>query len=163
MNMNEENTARLERPCIRMMHPNTKKSGSMLVVKMNPAHGEVEGRMEFTLLPQDEGKDGLPCFSNQGISMSLTSVEVAMLLEVLRGYCESLCEGRGIFHRCADVMKKMTFQHTIEPIPGYIISMYAKDMHITFHLNLAEALVLSEAMASSLVYMAFGFPVGMEG
>ena len=153
-----------------MCHPNAKGTGSSLQLELHPAHGHVEGSLFAKLAPQktvgsfDGGVRILPTFDWDGaITVRLDILELAQIQEVLRGYREKIADGNGLFHRTAKANTVITFEHRIDPVPGYVLSMSQKSAdgeltRISFILSMTEALALSSALDGAIVHVAFGMP-----
>lgn len=176
--MNETNAtiskASSLRPCYSCCHPNAKGTGCTVRFELHPAHGTIEGSVFVTFAAQktigsyDGGHKILPTFDwANRVTVRLTVNEVAEMLEVFRGYKEVLADGNGLFHRTAKANTIITLEHRTEPTSGYIfgVSRRATDgdtkrMRLLLAMN--EAIVLSEALAGGLLYMAFGIPKVVE-
>ena len=158
------------RPCYSCCHPNAKGSGSSVRFELHPAHGTVEGSVFATFAAQktigsfDGGHKILPTFDwANRITVRFAVNEVAEMLEVFRGYKEKLGEGNGLFHRTDKANTVITLEHRTEPTTGYVFGVSRrttdgalKRIHLMLAMN--EAIVLSEALAGGLLYMAFGIP-----
>lgn len=151
-------------------HPNPKGTGSSVRFEMHPAHGYSEGSIFVTFAAQKtvgssgEGEKTLPTFDWEGgVTVRLSINEVAEVLEVFRGYRERLGDGKGFYHTTMGASTLITLAHRLEPSPGYTFGVSRKMVdgsvrRVGILLSMTESIVLSEAMASSLVYMAFGIP-----
>lgn len=171
MNRESENVrpSRL-RPCYTCCHPNGKGTGSTVRFELHPAHGSVEGSMFVTFAAQKtigsfgNGERVLPTFDWENrITVRLSVNEIAQMLEVFRGYRESICDGNGLFHKTAKSNSVITLEHRIEPAPGYLFSVSRRSpegerRRIGVLLSVTESIVLGEALAGSALYMAFGVP-----
>ena len=155
-------------------HPNVKGTGASVRFEMHPAHGYVEGSIFVTFAPQKtvgscvDGARILPTFDWEGsVTVRLTVNEVAEVLEVFRGYRERLGDGKGLYHSTVGASTVITLEHRLEPSPGYLFGVSRKKAdgsirRASILLSMSESIVLSEAMASSMVYMAFGIPKVFE-
>ena len=158
------------RPRYCCCHPNPKVTGTSVRFELHPAHGYVEGSIFATFALQKsigssgDGARSYPTFDWDGsITVRLSINEVAEILEVFRGYREKLCDGKGFFHSTAGASTVINLAHRLEPSPGYLFGVSRKMAdggirRANILLSMSEATVLSEAMASSMVYMAFGIP-----
>lgn len=158
------------RPRYTCCHPNMKGTGTCVRFELHPAHEYVEGSVFATFASQKtvgaygEGEMIPPTFDWENrITVRLTINEVAELLEVFRGYRERLGDGKGLFHRSQSANTVINLEHRLEPGPGYLFSVSKKSNDGVLHrasilLTMKEAIVLSEALASSMLYMAFGIP-----
>jgi hypothetical protein len=85
------------------------------------------------------------------------------MLEVFRGYRERMGDGKGLFHVTSYSNTVITLDHRLDPEPGYFFGVSRKSgdgslKRIKILLSMNEAIVLSEALGSSMLYMAFGIP-----
>jgi hypothetical protein len=170
--MNESGKGEFEvRPRYVCCHPNPKGTGVSAKFELHPAHEYVEGSIFVTFASQKTlsayGESGKipPTFDwKNSVTVRLTINEIAEMLEVFRGYREKMgSEGKGLFHSSECGNTVITLEHRLEPGPGYLfgVSRKARDgefrrMHIL--LSMKETIVLSEALSSSMLYMAFGIP-----
>ncbi len=162
------------RPCYTCCHPNGKGTGVTARFELHPAHDVVEGSLFVTMASQKtigsfaDGARVLPTFDWDGrVTVRLSINEVAQMLEVFRGYHENISDGRGLFHKTAKANTVITLEHRLEPSPGYLLALSRKAAdgelrRMAILLSMTEAVVLSEALASSMVYMAFGVPSVVE-
>ena len=170
--LNETGKGEFEiRPRYICCHANPKGTGVSVKFELHPAHEYVEGSIFVTFAPQKTlssyGESGKipPTFDwKNSITVRLTINEIAEMLEVFRGYREKMgSEGKGLFHTSECGNTVITLEHRLEPGPGYLfgVSRKAPDgelrrMHML--LSMKETIVLSEALSSSMLYMAFGIP-----
>ena len=158
------------RPCYSCFHPNAKGTGGAVQFELHPAHDYVEGSVfaifasQKTVGSTENGRRVMPTFDWENrITVRLSINEVAQLLEVFRGYRERLCDGNGLFHRTPKANTIITFEHRVEPVPGYVFGVSRKTAEgnlkrISLMLSMAESIVLTEALAGGMIYMAFGMP-----
>ena len=145
-------------------HPNTKGTGSAVRFELHPAEDGREGMIVGLLATQIfDGETYLREFDWQkAIRIILSPLDVAQILEVLRGYHESIGNGKGLFHCNVEHNTVIRFLHLIEPSPAfqlhitrrYIATGSHQEIKIAF--TMPEAIVLGEVFASSLVRMTFG-------
>jgi hypothetical protein len=145
-------------------------TGTSVKFELHPAHDYVEGSVFATFASQKTeashigGKQVYPTFDwENSITIRLTVNEVAEMLEVFRGYREKMGDGKGLFHCSESGNTVITLEHRLEPGPGYLFGVSRKSpdgelrrMHML--LSMKETIVLSEALSSSMLYMAFGIP-----
>ena len=157
-------------PTLTIKHAKAKGTGAMVSFELHPAHDTEIGFVKITFAAQatartyENGKRTDETFDTEnGASVNLSINEVAKLLEVFRGYREKVDDGNGIFIRTDNANAVLTFEHRLEPVPGYLLAISQKTldgelnrMGVLF--SMTEAIVLSEALASSMVYLAFGVP-----
>ena len=172
MNVNETSTAQ---PFVRrtrkvFYHPNGKGTGSALQLELHPAHEDTEGSIFLTLAPQRTigmrtSDDTVhPTFDwRNAVCLKLDLMDLAQLLQVLRGVQESLADGKGLFHRSANASAVIKFEHRIEPIPGYMLDVSKKPLtgdlqRVSFFFRATEAFACALMLEQALVYVAFGIP-----
>ena len=169
--MNESGKGGFEiRPRYVCCHPNPKGTGVSVKFELHPAHEYVEGSIFATFAPQKTvgvyGEAGKipPTFDwRNSVSVRLTINEVAEMLEVFRGYREKMGDGKGLFHCSESGNTVITLEHRLDPGPGYLFGVSRKGVdgelrRMCILLSMKEAIVLSEALSSSMLYMAFGIP-----
>ena len=125
---------------------NIVKTGVTLSVRMALGNGLSAGGLEFHFL-RDDGK---------GASVALNPVSLAKMVQVFRGECESIDDGRGL----RDCGKRFCLSHMIDP-NGYKISVERDggDRYVVF-LDMAEALVLCLVIEHSMPFFLFGEDLG---
>ena len=90
-------------------------------------------------------------------------MDLAQILQVLRGVQESLADGKGLFHRSSNASAVIKFEHRIEPVPGYLLDVSKKQLagdlqRVSFFFRPAEAFACALMLEQALVYVAFGIP-----
>ena len=158
------------RPRYVCCHPNPKGTGTSVKFELHPAHEYVEGSVFATFANQKtvgsygEGEMIPSTFDwERSVTIRLNIDEVAELLEVFRGYRERLGDGKGLFHSSSSGNTVITLEHRLEPAPGYLFGVSRKGSdgdlrRASILLTMKEVIVLSESLASSMFYMAFGIP-----
>ncbi len=102
------------------------------------------------------------------ITVKLDFADLSKILQVLRGECESLEEGRGLYHRTVRTTTRIVFRHLLEPVIGYSLELYRSNnapdgsnsdvrTHIIF--TPWEALGLCESIAGAMHLISFGLPM----
>ena len=172
MNVKETNAAS---PFVRRTRkvfypPNGKGTGSALQLELHPAHEDTEGSVFLTMAPQRtvgkrmEDDTVHPTFDwRNAVCLKLDLMDLAQILQVLRGVQESLADGKGLFHRSANGSAVIKFEHRIEPIPGYMLDVSKKPLigdvsRVCFFFRPAEAFACALMLEHALVYVAFGIP-----
>ena len=138
-------------------HQNAKGTGAMLEMAYRPAADGVEGCLYIGLSPQYKSVFDM----SEKIRYKLTPVEAAEILQVLRGECESIRDGKGLYYKSNGMAVRLQFRHVIEPVCGYSLELYeAIERERTCHIFLSypEALVMSYAIEHALTPMVFGIP-----
>ncbi len=173
--MNEKETRDVQ-PFVRrarkvFYHPNGKGTGSALQLELHPAHEDTEGSVFLTIAPQlsigvrMDTDTVHPTFDwRNAICLKLNLMDLAQLLQVLRGVQESLADGKGLFHRSSNASAIIKFEHRIEPVPGYLLDVSKKPLagelrHVSFFFRAAEAFACALMLEQALVYVAFGIPM----
>lgn len=166
-------TARLSmsyRPKLRFYHPNAKGTGCALALELHPAHGDVDGSIWMSVANQltiGDHSGPAPTFPRfdweNRITVKLDFSDLCRILQVLRGECESIEDGRGLFHRTAMATTRIVFRHLVEPVQGYSLEIFkskqrGNDEHSHFVFRDWEALGLSEAISGSMSVISFGLP-----
>ena len=150
-------------------HPNAKCTGSAVRFELHPAEDGREGAIVALLAPQktvgvySQGMITPPTFDWYNcVNMRLSPIEIAFMLEVLRGYHESIADDKGFFHRTETHTRIVRFKHCIDPVPCYQLHVKERDLatdayqEIKICFGTAESILISEVFAASLVRMAFG-------
>lgn len=168
---NEQRKGEFEvRPRYVCCHPNSKGTGTSVKFELHPAHDYVEGSVFATFASQKtvasvvDGQSLPSTFDwENSITVRLTINEVAEMLEVFRGYRERMGDGKGLFHVTSYSNTVITLDHRLDPEPGYFFGVSRKSAdgslrRMKILLSMNEAIVLSEALGASMLYMAFGIP-----
>ena len=157
-------------PTLTMYHPNGKGTGSAIRLELHPAHDDTAGSIMATIATQLTIGDRLgavpvyPRFDWEGaITVKLDFTDISKMLQVFRGECESIEDGRGLFHKSTRGTTKITLRHIVEPINGYMLEFYRKtseeDSNARIFLSPYEALGLATAIESSMGVICFGIPM----
>ena len=160
----------MTRPTLTMYHPNGKGTGSAIMIELHPAHDDTAGSIMATIATQLTIGDRLgavpvyPRFDWEGaITVKLDFTDISKMLQVFRGECESLEDGRGLFHKSTRGTTKIILRHIVEPINGYMLEVYRKtdseDSNARIFLSPYEALGLATAIESSMGVICFGIPM----
>lgn len=160
------------RPCLRMYHANPKGTGCAVKMELHPAHDDVDGSIMLTLANQMTvgGVQGAArVFATfdwmNSICVKLDFSDLCKMLQVLRGECESIDEGRGLFHSAPTGTKKISFRHLLDPVTGYSLDVTSSacrggaESHAHFLFSDSEALGLCESISGSMSIVSFGIPV----
>lgn len=167
-------TSRTFRPMLSFFHANAKGNGAAMRMSLLPATGTEDGSIMVDFANQSTVADfsGLepvyPRFDWENkITVKLDFGDLCALLQVLRGECESVDDGKGLFHKSVIGSTRILFRHLLEPVSGYYfeISRTTKDgknIQSRFVLSSAEAGGLTEAIAGAMSLIAFGVPYSEE-
>ena len=160
----------MTRPTLTMYHPNGKGTGSAIRLELHPAHDDTAGSIMATIATQLTTGNCMgsmpvyPKFDWEGaITVKLDFTDISKMLQVFRGECESIEDGRGLFHKSTRGTTKITLRHIVEPIHGYMLEFYRKtseeDSNARIFLSPYEALGLATAIESSMGVICFGIPM----
>ena len=136
-------------------HRNAKGTGAMMEMAYRPATDGVEGCLYIGLSPQCNSVFDM----SEKIRYKLTPVEAAEVLQVLRGECESIQDGGGLYYRSDGMAVRLQFRHVVEPVLGYSLELYEemeRARTCRIFLSYSEALVMSCAIEHALAPMVFG-------
>ena len=163
--------ARTYRPQLSFYHANAKGTGSALTFELVPACGEIEGCVLAKITSQMTVGDRTgptpiyPRFDwGNAIPLKLGFTDLSKMLQVFRGECESLEDGRGLFHRSVKGQTRICLRHVVEPFTGYALEVYRSaqpvqdDGRAAFLFHPHEALGLAAALESSFGVLCFGVP-----
>ena len=163
------------RPSLAFYHATGKGDGCAVKFCLHPAHDNKDGCIMMTAANQVSvgsrtGK--VPTFSQfdweAGICVKLDFNDLSKILQVLRGECEDIEEGRGLYHKSIKGVTRIYFKHVCtEGANGYSIDLLrtpnggtetdTAKTHIL--LKSSEALGLCEAIAGAMVYVGLGIPM----
>ena len=161
----------MTRPTLTMYHPNGKGTGSAMRMELHPAHDDTAGSIMATIATQLTTGDCngsvpvYPRFDWEGaITVKLDFTDISKMLQVFRGECESLEDGRGLFHKSTRGTTKIMLRHLVEPIYGYMLEVYrnalgSEDSNARIFLSPSDALGLTAAIESSMGVICFGIPM----
>lgn len=161
-------------PKLVMYHATAKGTGCALKCQAEPAQivksstdgseEQVGGVVHFWLAPQKTvGMNGKPStfdFDNE-VHIALDWLECARVLQVFRGECEDIDNGRGIWQKRPKGIARLLLTHHVDPVSGYgleVINAYAdgREMRGKIFLTYAEALGLYESLAGVMYRLTFG-------
>ena len=162
----------LYRPKLTFYHPNGKGSGSAVEMELHPAHDRTSGSIMLRMANQmtvGDRRGPNPTFPRfdweNAISVKLDFTDLCKILQVFRGECEAIDEGRGLYHRSPRASTRIALRHLIEPTPGYSFELYRtqsvgdEENRARILFNPAEALGLCESIAGALYLVSFGIPM----
>ena len=152
-------------------HPNSSGTGSAIRLELHPAHDDIAGSIMATIATQLTTGNCMgsmlvyPRFDWDGaITVKLDFTDISKMLQVFLGECESLEDGRGLFHKSPRGTTKIILRHIVEPINGYMLEVSrktsdSKDSNARIFLSPYEALGLATAIESSMGVICFGIPM----
>jgi len=161
------------RPNLCFYHANPKGTGSAAQMNLHPAHDDMDGCIMLTMANQMTVGNRLgpePTFSRfdweNAMTVKLDFSDLTQILQVLRGECESLGEGKGLYHLSARGSAIIRLSHLVDPVVGYMLDISRKPVgggdvenRARMLLSPAEALGLCETIAGSLYLISFGIPM----
>lgn len=163
------------RPKLSFYHPNPKGTGSAMQLELHPAHDRVDGSIMMSVANQMTVGDvrgpnpTYPRFDWENkLTVKLDFADLSKILQVFRGECESLEDGRGLFHRAPGFSTRIVLRHLVDPVPGYSLELYrtpgkgADEVRTHMLINPWEAVGLAESIAGSMAIVSFGIPMLVE-
>ena len=169
---NESAATVATRPRLAIYHANMRGTGSAITMEVHPAHGAKSGCIMMSIACQSAaGGEDVPLaernrFDWEGkITVKLDYLDLCKILQVLRGECEAIEDGRGLYHATSKAVTRIRFRHMLEPTEGYSIDVSrtprdgGKDSRACFLMSRAEATGVSDAVSGSMAVICFGIPV----
>lgn len=160
------------RPRLSFYHANPRGTGCAIDMELHPAHDQTAGSIWLRAANQmtiGDRRGPNPTYARfdweNRIVVKLDFNDLTKMLQVFRGECESINDGKGLYHQSPKASTTIKLRHLIEPIPGYSLELYrsprtgGEDSHACILLSPAEALGLSEAITGSLSVICFGIPM----
>lgn len=161
------------RPNLCFYHANLKGTGSAVKMNLHPAHDNTDGCIMLSIANQRTVGDRngpTPTFSTfdweGAIHVKLDFGDLTQMLQVFRGECESINDGKGLYHRSSKGATSIRLAHLIEPVSGYMLDVCRKlngdsddGTRARMMFGAAEALGLQEAIAGSMYLIGFGIPI----
>ena len=161
----------INRPHLEFYHPNAKGTGCAMSMSLRPADIISGGYIAVSIANQmtvgDPTGDNptYPTFDwENGVYIVLDFNDLCVILQVLRGETESICEGRGILHKYKTCHRKIQLRHLIDPVCGYLFEVVeasangGEDKRMRMLLSPAESLGIYESIKGSMCLIAFGSP-----
>jgi len=161
------------RPNLIFYHANPKGTGSAVKMNLHPAHDDVDGCVMLTMANQmtvGDRRGPNPTYSRfdweGAMCVKLDFNDLTQILQVLRGECESINEGKGLYHVSSRGSASIRLCHLVDPVSGYMLDICRKpvgggdvESRARMLLSPAEALGLCETIAGSLYLVSFGIPM----
>ena len=161
----------IQRPKLAFYHPSPRGTGCAMTLELHPAHDVTDGSIFLKMANQKpvDNNGNTPTFPTfdweHPLVAKLSFCDLAMMLQVFRGECESINEGKGLYHRSTTYTEVIQLDHRFDPAMCYQLKIHAiyngsgEEREAIMHLNNAEALGICEAISSSLALVGFGLPV----
>lgn len=160
------------RPQLTIYHPNMKGTGCAVQMELHPAHDNVDGSIMLRAAnqssignPRGETKTYHRFDWKSAVSVKLDFNDLCKFMQVFRGECETLEDGKGLYHQTARASTRIVLRHLVEPMAGYSFELYRvprsgdNEQRTHFFFYPHEALGLCEAIAGSMSVISFGIPV----
>ena len=113
------------RPKLAFYHASPKGTGCAATLELHPAHDDVDGSIwlcaanQMTIGNRMGPNPTFPRFDWENrICVKLDFNDLCAMLQVFRGECESLEDGRGLFHQSPRGTTKIVLAHSVEPKQG---------------------------------------------
>lgn len=140
---------------LKIFHPNAKGTGACLRM-MQKKYDSVT----LSIYPERQ-QCGMPVFCwNDDVSYVADWHNLAEMLMVFRGECESLGDGKGMSYVTEIGWSKLMLRHVIEPVHCYVLEIYEKrgdaENRGIFNLSISEALGLSMIIEGVLHHTLIG-------
>ena len=160
------------RPKLTFFHPTSKGTGCALSLELHPAHDRTDGCImmrvanQMTIGNRMGPNPTFPRFDWENvICVKLDFNDLTKMLQVFRGECESIEEGKGLYHATARATTRIVLRHLVEPTQGYSLELYRTmangggEARAHMLLSPAEALGICESVAGALYLVSFGIPM----
>ena len=159
------------RPKLAFYHANAKGTGGAITLELIPARAKSDGAImlsaanQMTVGNRQGPNPTYPRFDwKNKLVVKLDFADLSRMLQVFRGECESLEDGRGLYHQTPDFTTRIVLQHLIDPVAGYSLELYRKlrsgeETRTHILLSPYEGLGLAESIAGSMAFVSFGVPM----
>ncbi len=160
------------RPRLALYHPNAKGTGGAMKIELHPAHDDVEGSVWLQIANQltiGDPRGTTPTFPrfdwDSAVCVKLGFNDLTKMIQVLRGQCEALEDGKGLCHRGVRGVAHVHLRHLVEPRVGFMLELYRKaipgqdDACARIFLRAHEALGLLLAIEGAMSVICFGIPM----
>ena len=147
-----------------IIHANGKGTGCAIELSLTPAEGCISGGLNLRIANQmtvaTEVRPAMFDFDTDA-TMVLDWLQCAEVLQVFRGECESIRDGRGRTFKALGDSFHYNLTHKVEPVYGYLLELDVargcgrRDKYRMFLSN-AESLGIATAIESSMSAICFG-------
>ena len=158
-------------PHLEFYHPNARGTGCAMTMVLHPADSTQSGFISVSIANQmtvgnpTGDNPTFPKFDWENkVDVVLDFNDLCVILQVLRGETESVCDGRGIFRKYKECCHTIKFSHVVEPVCGYLFDVFefhtkgGEERRAHMFLSPAESLGICEAITGSMYLIAFGSP-----
>ena len=163
------------RPRFTLYKANGKGTGGAMQLELHPAHDQTDGSIWMKMARQmtiGDRRGPTPVYPRfdweNAITVKLDFSDLARMLQVFRGECEELEEGRGLFHASPVGSTKIVLRHLIGEIQGYSLEVYRTaagshaESQARVYLCPYEAIGIVAAIEGALSVICFGIPMIVE-
>ncbi len=160
------------RPSLALYHASAKGTGAAIKMSLHPAHDDISGCIMLTIANQMtignrcSPNPTYPTFDwDNSICVKLDFDDLTNMLQVFRGECETIADGKGLFHSTAQFTTSINLRHMVDPISGYSLELFRNsrdkrtESHARFVMSPSEALGVSLAIENSFSIISFGIPM----
>ena len=160
------------RPKLTFFHPNGKGTGCAMSMELHPAHDRTDGCImmrvanQMTVGNRMGPNPTFPRFDWENVvCVKLDFNDLTKMLQVFRGECEAIEDGKGLYHKTAKAATRIVLRHLVEPVQGYSLELYrtpaggGEEVRTHMLLNPAEALGICESIAGAMYLVSFGIPM----
>ena len=160
------------RPKLTFFHPNGKGTGCAMSMELHPAHDRTDGCImmrvanQMTVGNRMGPNPTFPRFDWENVvCVKLDFNDLTKMLQVFRGECEAIEDGKGLYHKTAKAATRIVLRHLVEPVQGYSLELYrtptggSEEIRTHMLLNPAEALGICESIAGAMYLVSFGIPM----
>ena len=161
------------RPSLSFYHANSKGTGSAVQMRLHPAHDYTDGSIMLRIANQMTVGNPMgpnPTFATfdweNAMTVKLDFNDLCQVLQVFRGECEAINDGKGLYHRSPLGLTTIKLKHLVDPVPGYLLEIYRSsqrgkeaDGHAGMLFKPAEALGVCESIAGAMYLVSFGIPM----
>ena len=158
-------------PRLMFYHPNGKGTGCSMAMKLRQADATGGGYIvvsfanQMTVGNMNCDNPTYPKFDWENrVDVVLDFNDLCAILQVFRGETESVCDGRGIFHKYKECCQNIRLSHLVDPVYGYLFEVVEAsangggEKRVRMLLSPAESLGIYEAISGSMCLIAFGSP-----
>ena len=169
--------ARRFRPKFALYKANGKGTGCAIKFELHPAHDTTDGSIFVTMANQltvGDRSGPNPTYARfdweNAVFIKLDFNDLTKMLQVFRGECESIEDGKGLYHRSPRATTRILLRHNVEPSQCYTMEAFRtmnvngaqQDTRTHFLFSPHEALGLAAAIEDSLGVICFGVPMVIE-
>lgn len=155
------------RPSLTYCHANARGTGCAIRFQLIAAGPLTDGCIMMDLANQATvasvaaGERTFATFDwERRLCVKLDFSDLCQMMQVFRGECESIADGKGLYHTTPEFSTRIVLKHRIEVPLGYSIEVYRTrggvDQHAHILLSPSEAYGLARVIDESLAAVCFG-------